>query len=362
VEIRSNMNLEDLIPFCIFPNSFIRNGKLPSQQKVLFEILCSYDHVGVDGTRKGWCEPSLDRIAEQMGLKKRAVQTHLKRLVEAGMVFVVYRNIVPGDGRTSIYVLNILPGLSEADRKRIAHTRNIEIKHKISGLNTVKVQTAKGMFHVSEEEFDLEFIITGARSSTILEADGVVDPEEIISKSNEARGKDLYEYEGEQLKKQQPKADDDFSDLTFGRKVVTKKTKGPGWDSEDPIERIKSGNYKNIGSREICVYFKHLYEITYPGLPYIIDWKNQKDMNIIRAKLETYEIDVFVPMMEHFIRTYDKLFKSNDHPKPRINQFSVTWIVNKLSADFEKTQQLNEKVEFVDEKPNVSGESKKVMF
>jgi len=33
------------------------------------------------------------------------------------MVVIVYRNIIPDAGRTSLYILNILPGLSEADRK-----------------------------------------------------------------------------------------------------------------------------------------------------------------------------------------------------------------------------------------------------
>ena len=108
MEIRSNMSFEDLIPYCIFPNSFIRNGKIPPQQKVLFEILCSYDHVGSDGKRKGWCEPSLDKIAEQMGLKKRAVQTHLKRLVEAGMVVIVYFQYRPQmQEELPLYILNI---------------------------------------------------------------------------------------------------------------------------------------------------------------------------------------------------------------------------------------------------------------
>lgn len=361
MEIRSNMSFEDLIPYCIFPNSFIRNGKIPPQQKVLFEILCSYDHVGSDGKRKGWCEPSLDKIAEQMGLKKRAVQTHLKRLVEAGMVVIVYRNIIPDAGRTSLYILNILPGLSEADRKRIALTRNIEIKHKISGLNTIKVQTAKGMIDVSEKEFDLEYIITGNRSSTILEADGIVDPEEIISKAQESliKDKELYEFCGEQLKQKKAEInlDDDMEGLSFGRKIVMKKkTKGPGWSSEDPIVRITAGNYDKVTPREICVYFKHLVEITYPGLPYIIEWKNNKDPNIISNRLEQYDVDVFIPMMEHFIKNYERLFYDPKYPKPAIWHLSQTWIINKLSADFEKTMKTQEQMDTVEERPTASGE------
>lgn len=353
------MNLEDLIPYCIFPNSFIRNGKLPPQQKVLFEILCSYDHAGVDGTRKGWCNPSLDKVSEQMGLKKRAVQTHLKRLVEAGMIVVVYRNTLQFEGRTSLYILNILPGLSEPDLKRIALTRNIEIKHMLSGLNTIKVQTAKGIFDVAEEQFDLEFIITGNRSSTILQADDIASAEDIISSEEEGQVKDreLYSFTGEQLKykKVEMDSDDDMSGLSFSSRRVQKKEKGVNWDSEDPIQRIKSGNYKNVTSREICVYFKYLFDKKYPGFPYIIEWHNNKDMNIIMARLEKFDIPIFIPMMEHFIKIYDKVFYAPDYPRPGIWQFGQPWIINKLSADYEKAQATEEKIEIVEEKPNIDG-------
>jgi DNA-binding transcriptional ArsR family regulator len=331
---------------------------------VLFEILCSYDHAGADGTRKGWCNPSLDKVAEQMGLKKRAVQTHLKRLVEAGMVFVVYRNNQQFDGRTSLYILNILPGLNEVDLKRIAHTRNIEIKHMLSGLNTIKVQTAKGIFDVAEEQFDLEFIITGKRSSTILQADDIASAEDIISSAEEGQIKDkeLYGFTGDQLKanKNEVNSDDDMSGLSYSDRKVKKKSQGPGWNSEDMLERIKSGNYKDITSSEICVYFKYLYDKQYPRYPYIIEWNNNKDVDTIRAKLEKFDIDVFIPMMEHFFKIYDKMFYAPEYPRPGIWQFNQSWIVNKLSADFDKTQVIDEKIETVEEKPNIK--SKKTVI
>lgn len=353
MKIKSNMTIEDLLPYCVFPNSFIRNGKIPPQQKVLFEILCSYDHAGVDGTRKGWCDPSLDKIAEQMGLKKRAVQTHLKRLVESGMVVVVYRNLSLNESRTSIYILNILPGLNESDLKRIALTRNIEIKHLLSGLNTIKVQTAQGMFNVAEEQFDLEYLITGKRSSTILQADRIATPEEIISDADEKkiREKDLYGYP-EPVKGDD--VDDDFSDLTFSNKRVKRREKGPGWNSDNYLDRIVAGNYEKITSKEICGYFKYLYDLKYPLFPYTVNTKNWKDLNIIRANLEKFELDLFIPLIEYFIKNYERLFYNDDYPRPAIWQLSQAWIINKVTADFDKNQVNEEKLEVANERPDTT--------
>ena len=144
-----------------------------------------------------------------MGLSKRQVQVYLKRLVEKGFVTIIYRNnTLETDCRSSIYVLNILPGLSEADRKRIASTRTIGIKNKISGLNIIKVQTSKGMMYTSQEEFDLEYLVTGKRSSCVIEGEiGEVE----IDKENTAEV---------EIDKENTVEEFDGLKITTGRKVV----------------------------------------------------------------------------------------------------------------------------------------------
>ena len=341
MEIRSNVTLNDLVPYSIFPNSFIRNGKLSPQQKILFEIFCSYDHIGVDGTRKGWCEVSLDTIAQQMGLVKTSVQVHLKKLVELGMIVVVYRNNDPNfnKSKTSIYILNILPGISESDKKRIIASRNIEIKNQISGLNTIKIQTPKGFQYVSSEDFDLAFLVSGERSNDVVEVSGVVTPEEIISKEDEAKVTD------EQLYKHQPKVEsikiDDDLTITMGRKISPgKKT---DWNNINTINRISAGNYKDIKVGDICTYFKKIYEEVYNGQIYFIYTNDQKH---IKEILEKVNVDLLIPLIEHFIKNYEKLrcYKP-EYPKPNIWALTQEWILNLVSNDYFKQEKITEQVE-----------------
>lgn len=320
----SNMTINDLLPYCIFPNSFIRNSKISPQQKVLFEILCSYDHIQADGTRKGWCDPSLDVIAEQMGLKKRAVQIHLKRLVEAGLVVVIYRNTALTGPRSSVYVLNIIPGLSEADKQRIAATRNIEIRHIISGLNTVKVQTAKGMQYVSEEEFDLEYLVTGKRSleptehSVIIDGE-IADPESIISKQEEKKVSQ-DELHG---------INNDNIDISF--KPLTKRNNtNNGYNSVDINERIKAGNYTGVSAKEVCQYFKYLYEKKYKGEIYV--YNQRSEVPLMRNQIDLHGLDVVIAMVECLIDKYEVLFYNSEYPRPQLYQFRLPWVINKLST------------------------------
>ena len=326
---KGNIDLNDyeqLISCCVFPNSFIRNGTLKPHEKVLFEILCSYDFLNSDGERKGWCDVGLDRVAEEMGLSKRQVQVYLKRLVEKGFVTIIYRNnTLETDRRSSIYVLNILPGLSEADRKRIASTRTIGIKNKISGLNIIKVQTSKGMVYISPEEFDLEYLVTGKRSSCVIEGEiGEVE----IDKENTV---------------------EEFSDLkiTTGRKVVDPESlkrnnsKDPGYYSDDPVVRILSGNYKDLKPMDICKYFGFVYKQVYPNdPPYVVSKKIE--IPHIKRRLSQVDTDVLIGMIKFFIENYDRLFKSENYLRPRIWAIGTDWIWQKLSEHYARATEILE--------------------
>lgn len=320
---KSNIDLTDYIPFCVFPNSFIRNGKLSSNVKVLFEILCSYDHLDGDGKRKGWCSPALDTVAEQMGLEKRSVQNHLKKLVELGMVTIIYRNTqaTSNEPRTSIYVLNILPGLSEVDLKRIAHTRNIEIKHIISGLNTIKVQTTNGIQTINREEFDLQYLVTGEHSSDVI--DGELD-------ENTDTEKDTKQT-----------TDDDNIEFEFKPYTPKAKRKEAKCDDPDPIVRILKGDYSNLKPIDLCKYFKHCYELQYPGQIYMID--RYKDPSTLQAKFA--ELENLPELIEFFVRRYKDMFYSKDYPKPQIYQLSIAWIMNKLIDSFNRAEQAKQDAE-----------------
>lgn len=332
---KSNIDLNDIdqmISCCVFPNSFIRNGKLSAQEKVLFEILCSYDFLNSDGERKGWCDVGLERVADEIGLSKRQVQIHLKRLVEKGFITIIYRNCNTTNGtdkRSSIYILNILPGLSESDRKRISSTRTIEVKNKISGLNTIKVQTSKGMKYITPEEFDLEYLVTGTRSSQVLE--GEIGDVEIEDEDNI-----------------QTTTEDNEFKITTGRKVIDpaklkkKDSKDPGYYSEDPIVRLMSGNYSDVKPMDMCNYFGTIYKQVYPNdPPYVVSKKIE--IPHIKRRIEQVGEETLAEMIKYFIENYDRLFKNERYPRPTVYSIGADWIWKKLSEHYARaTEVINE--------------------
>lgn len=361
----SNINFEDLIPYCIFPNSFIRNGKIPAQQRVLFEILCTFDHLDKDKNRKGWCDPNLDTLADYMGLSIRSVQTHLKRLVEAGMVTVVYRNNSLQNKRSSIYILNILPGISAVDRKRIAATRNIDIKHAISGLNNIKVQTANGTQFISEKEFDLEYLVTGNPANGEIIDGEIATPEDIISKEEEVSdGEDRQASEDNSVKEKEQtttqrdtvqhghgnrqsntttantNTSEDEIEISFTKSNIKVKKEPKqlddfqlaNWDNKDVIVRIQVGNYEGLKPIDYCMYFKHKYELQYPGERYIID--RTKDIVQIKNKLKELEPELVINLIEYFVANYQRLFYNSEYRRPKIYQLGIAWLLNKLMENY----------------------------
>lgn len=360
MEFRSNMTFDDLLTYCVFPNSFIRNGQLTLQERMLFEILCSYDHIGTDGTRKGWCNPSLERLSQDVGLKVRAVQVHIKRLVEKGMVVIVYRNNVPSDvdGKSSIYILNILPGLSESDRTRIAKCRNIQIKNMISGLNTVRVRKSDGFHNIVEEEFDLQYLLTGTRSDTIIDIEGdIIDgknSEKIITKEEERKlnDKTLYGYGGSRSGKGDLGECDGDCDISF------KQTSGnsragvkSNHNQYDPLERLISRKYTNIKGEDICRYFAKLYETAFVGEQYFSKVeKTQKDQEVISRLLDKIGIEKLIPLMEFFVTNYRTLFYHANQPRPRIKYLEIDWIITKAMATMVEKEKVNKEVEHINRK------------
>jgi hypothetical protein len=363
----SNINFEDLISYCIFPNSFIRNGNIPAQQRVLFEILCTFDFMDKDGKRKGWCDPSLDTLSNYMGLSVRAVQIHLKRLVESGMVTVIYRNCSINGKKSSIYILNILPSLSEADRIRIAATRNIEVKHAISGLNTIKVQTNSGIQSINEEAFDLQYIITGERSSEIIEGE-IATPEEIISmfEEEEVPQTEKYGYDDEVDEVVETsnctdnKQNEDNFEISFkspstpisfkSKQEKIKSMQNDKWNDKDPVVRIMIGNLEDLKPLDYCKYFKHKYELQYPGEMLVVD--RIKDTAAIKNRLKDMEPSVLIGAINYYIANYQKLFYSEDYRRPKVYQLGITWVFNKLLENFyyaEKSKIETEPIQFQNE-------------
>jgi len=343
----SNINLNDLVSYCIFPNSFIRNGRLTPQQKILFEILCSYDYIGNNGDRKGYCDPTLNTLSKEMGLTVRSVQVHLKRLVEKGLVSIIYRTSCSTGGRSNIYVLNILPGLSRADIARIAKARDIQIKNLISGLNTIRVKTVDGIKDISPEEFDLQFITTGCKSSEVIEGE-IMSPEEIISDEEEAKVNsseltvsketkmpsydiiplEIKEDTNQEIK-QEVKQKFTFKKIALPPRDTSSK---PKVDGNTAVQRIIDRDFTKIKPIDICKYFKYRYKQEYNEI-YFID--RIKDSVAIKTRLKEIEISKLVNLIDFFIEKYKDLFYSPDYKRPKIYMLNISWLMNKLMENYD---------------------------
>lgn len=343
----SNINLNDLVSYCIFPNSFIRNGRLTPQQKILFEILCSYDYIGDNGDRKGYCDPTLNTLSKEMGLTVRSVQVHLKRLVEKGLVSIIYRTSCSTGGRSNIYVLNILPGLSRADIARIAKARDIQIKNLISGLNTIRVKTVDGIKDISPEEFDLQFITTGCKSSEVIEGE-IMKPEEIISDEEEAKvnSKELsvseetempsynivpVELNEDTTQKVKEEVKQKFSFKKIALPPRDKSSKN-NISENNAVQRIVNRDFTKIKPIDICKYFKYKYKQEYNEI-YFID--RIKDSVAIKTRLKEIEISKLVNLIDFFIEKYKDLFYSDNYKRPKIYMLNISWLMNKLMENYD---------------------------
>jgi len=367
VEIKSNMTFSDLLTYCVFPNSFIRNGSLTIQERMLFEILCSYDHLDDDGSRKGWCCPSLDRLSKDLGLGVRAIQVHLKRLVKKSMITVVYRNNVPSavEGKSSIYILNILPGLSENDRKRIATIRDIEIKNLISGLNVIRVQTAEGFHNLATNEFDLHYLLTGEKTDTAFRVEGEVIDEKsasrIISDEQEQKvsNKDLYGEGVCRYNESTTESSEGDSTITFRPSSSSVRKGATDCDSRtDPLSMIRAGKFVDIKEEHICQYFAELYQTSYEGEQYFSNVKEtMKDQKILTKILETMEMEQLVPMIEFYVTHYKKLFHHTNHPRPRIRYLAVEWIFTNLIKAYQQYATIQSEASSLNNKQSTEGKT-----
>jgi hypothetical protein len=86
--------------FSQIPNVIIRNRCLSMGAKLAYAVLCSY------AWQDKSCFPGQKRMADDMGVKERAVRNYLTELEEHGFIVVTQRGL----GKTNLYMLPRLIG------------------------------------------------------------------------------------------------------------------------------------------------------------------------------------------------------------------------------------------------------------
>jgi DNA-binding transcriptional ArsR family regulator len=89
---------------------------LPAITQALFFWICNYSD------DNGQCFPSRDTLATDMGVTRRTVDNHLKKLVEGGFVTVENR-IFEGEKLTNLYQIMILEGSERSSERGTSYPR-----------------------------------------------------------------------------------------------------------------------------------------------------------------------------------------------------------------------------------------------
>jgi len=83
--------------FTQVPNAVLRSGDISSGAKLVYALLLSY------AWHNDYCFPGQDRLAEDIGISRQSVNTHVKELERKGFVKITRK----GQGRANLYALNL---------------------------------------------------------------------------------------------------------------------------------------------------------------------------------------------------------------------------------------------------------------
>jgi hypothetical protein len=83
--------------FAVVPTAWVRSKELTGSDKLVLVALAAF------ADSRGYCWPSVARLAEEIGMSVRSVQYSLKRLAELGVVVVKRRVDEAGDYTTNGY-------------------------------------------------------------------------------------------------------------------------------------------------------------------------------------------------------------------------------------------------------------------
>lgn len=83
--------------FTQVPNAVLRSDEITSGAKLVYALLLSY------AWHNDFCFPGQDRLAEDIGISRQSVNTHVKELERKG--FIKVKRL--GQGRANLYELNL---------------------------------------------------------------------------------------------------------------------------------------------------------------------------------------------------------------------------------------------------------------
>jgi len=83
--------------FTQVPNAILKSGDISAGAKLVYALLLSY------AWHNDYCFPGQDRLAEDIGISRQSVNTHVKELERKGFVKIERK----GQGRANLYELNL---------------------------------------------------------------------------------------------------------------------------------------------------------------------------------------------------------------------------------------------------------------
>lgn len=83
--------------FTQVPDAILKSGDISAGAKLVYALLLSY------AWHNDYCFPGQDRLAEDIGISRQSVNTHVKELQRKGFVKIERK----GQGRANLYELNL---------------------------------------------------------------------------------------------------------------------------------------------------------------------------------------------------------------------------------------------------------------
>lgn len=112
---------------------------------------------------------------------------------------------------------------------------------------------------------------------------------------------------------------------------TTPKAEKSSWEGRvsNYLKKLTEGKYDSLTANDYCIAFALKYQTVY-GKDYAFSWKN--DTTAVKQLMNNTGLtgQELIHVMETFVEEYDRMFKSQEYPLPRLVYLKYEWIYRKL--------------------------------
>jgi len=186
-----------------------------------------------------------------------------------------------GGARSSIYILNVLPGVSMEDLAKIRSVAEVGIRNAISGINCVRLKTAKGEQHMFPEEFCMDLIELYYEDVLYAEIESFEGPELLVTGSGKV---------------------------------------------------VKSKTIRRVMPEKLAEFYKYQYNLCFNKQ---VSVTGKQTLEIFIALQREFDDELIQRIITTFIWKYMDLFYTREWPLPKLYSLRQEWVINKILDNVE---------------------------